>query len=770
MAFSINSLTLTGTHTITNGSTSVTGVGSAYNTQLLVGSPIVISGQTRFVATIVSATSITVTQAFTVSATSVAGTYNTTVTQSFTDASLAALSSIPAIITTARVGGFTTYDFGVLRLIVTGNLSIGAEVAPFEQIIIGQDAGPSTAPDIDVLNGGVLTLGHQYTSDGVIDSVTSQILIFEPGANKGFDESNGFTTATAFLRVNSGGTFNWMSGVINVWGGIVTNAGSTLNIGFTGMTRKPVLDYMRVSRTVDGAQQWYSQGTTNIFGMILLGGRKNAAPRSGAGFAQLSLPTVLTGIEFKYVFAAFLASSLMNPGTYVFSNIGDTRGRPLFSVGGTGSDRIVEFLNYEKGSDFLIAATTSGRSNTVRATKNYIVQTKGVSSSNISSVVYVIGKSGTQKTLSSTNGSTTTDKFLLRETIYQGATTPSSDVYFSKNNNNTDLIDIYSFNYLYEIVYQPNFELKGNLTKTTSLDHKLDANVTLSEAAAVAKLASSFSVNTVTNTITVTANSTLDDLYDVMKAWKTRNVQSQLEYPTIGTQPVTANGDTLVTAMGIVGLEFLTAGPKFKKIQANATANGAFSNIAIIGNVIQDIPTDLSGVSISGTLTYNTNTNLSNTITNTGINTVVNIGTGIVTINRVNSTIVNYTDAEINFIDSTISVIGADTVSFHPTANDRDLNLNASGTFTGSTAFKFGSTINGSLMSGTLYLRCVAGGIPFDINKVIVLGDNLVDLGTTAQLASLSAKIDLTAKEASLNIVNQGLQKASQFKSHKTNI
>jgi hypothetical protein len=44
----------------------------------------------------------------------------------------------------------------------------------------------------------------------------------------------------------------------------------------------------------------------------------------------------------------------------------------------------------------------------------------------------------------------------------------------------------------------------------------------------------------------------------------------------------------------------------------------------------------------------------------------------------------------------------------------------------------------------------VAGGIPFDVNKAIVLGDNLVDLGPTAQLASISAKIDLTAKEATL--------------------
>lgn len=297
---------------------------------------------------------------------------------------------------------------------------------------------------------------------------------------------------------------------------------------------------------------------------------------------------------------------------------------------------------------------------------------------------------------------------------------------------------------------QLDVDMTNGGTNTIPLYCESDTNVTLSENDAVAKLASSFSVNSGTNTITVTANSTLDDLYDAMKAFKTRAVTAQLEYPTIATQPVNASGTNLVTAMSVVGIEFLTTGTKFKTLQANATANGTISNLSIVGDISQATPTNLSNVQISGTLTYNTNTDTTITIIDTNINTVENIGTGIITINKVNSTIDNYTDAEINFNDSTISVIGADTVTFHPTANDRDLNVNASGSFSGSYAFKFGSTINGSTMSDTLYLRCVAGVIPFNIDKSIVLGDNLVDLGTTAQLASLSAKIDLTAKESTL--------------------
>lgn len=272
---------------------------------------------------------------------------------------------------------------------------------------------------------------------------------------------------------------------------------------------------------------------------------------------------------------------------------------------------------------------------------------------------------------------------------------------------------------------------------------------------------------TQTNKATVMAYTniaTLDQLYDRMKAeWRDNDNFPLFTFsgnelnlgsvnlvidPSASSVYAYNSGTNTVT----VKSSSLSIGTKFTNITTTGlvTANGTISNLTVNGNVSQATPTNLSDVIISGTLTYNTNSNVTITITNTSINTVVNNGTGIITINKVNSTITNYTDAEINFIDSTISVIGADTITFHPTASDRDQNINVSDTFTSSYAFKFGSTINGSTMSDILYLRCVSGGIPFDIDKSIVLGDNVVDLGITAQLTSLSAKIDLTAKEATL--------------------
>ncbi len=298
--------------------------------------------------------------------------------------------------------------------------------------------------------------------------------------------------------------------------------------------------------------------------------------------------------------------------------------------------------------------------------------------------------------------------------------------------------------------------------------------ITITESEALALTGTSFAPSGTTGgVITLSENHTVAELWQVYRAW----ISQLANFDTEDTWSY--DGTTLnIGSWTIVGLQYLMGGAI---TTSTATAVGGFSNVVINGSVVQSVPTDLDGVTITGTLTYNTNTDITITITDTVINTVQNLGTGIITINKVNSSIANYTDAEINFIDSTISVIGADTVTFHPTANDRDLNINVSGTFSSSYAFKYGSTINGSLMSGTLYLRCVAGGVPFNVDKAIVLGYNVVDLGVTAQLLTLNSKIDLTAKEtttqnklnllnSNLFIMNENIKKTSLFTPATNNI
>jgi hypothetical protein len=180
-----------------------------------------------------------------------------------------------------------------------------------------------------------------------------------------------------------------------------------------------------------------------------------------------------------------------------------------------------------------------------------------------------------------------------------------------------------------------------------------DTAVTLTESQAVAKLASSFTV--ASNVLTVTASSTLDNLYDAMKAYKTRPVQTQLEFPSIAVQPVTATGDQLTTSMTVTinaGVT-LSGGTKFKSLSSGViTLLGSITGFEVVGNVTQSAPTNLSNVSISGTLTYNTSSATAVTFTNVTANTVSNSGVGFVTVKRINSTL----------------TVGTNVVAFAPTS------------------------------------------------------------------------------------------------------
>lgn len=700
------------------------------------------------------------------------------ITQTGTDTDLSGLSAIAGVTVKVLAGGYKIYETGTLRLSINGNLTIGGTLSPLEQLVFGTDVAV-TSPLISVNNGGVLNIGRLQSANTQSIYETSRVLLYQVGQNKGYQESAATSTSTTTINILSGGTLNWYSGTIDMWGAIRFSSGSFPTIGTPANTlTKPVLDYNRVYRTAFPAQMVYSYtDKLKLYGLVFLGGAiDGSTTKRGAAFVLIVPPEVFEGYEPYFVGTAFFGSTLTGDTIFNYYNLLSAGSAFDLTDGRNVSTRglIHNYINFELGSGIKTRVATGSRSFIVVVKKQFTVNILNLAKENINGgVLYFKGREGTQLTADILNGNVGLQEFTLNQRIYDlvpAGNPPTSDEYFSKNSNSTDLIDTYVWHYGYTVSVDTGISLKGRYVLPLKYTLFVDNNTTLSENDAVAKLASSFSVNSGTNTITVTANSTLDDLYDVMKAWKTRNVQAQLEYPTISTQPVVASGENLVTAMNIVGIEFLTTGTKFKTLQANATANGIISDLSIVGNVNQATPTNLSNVQISGTLTYNTNVDTTITIINTTIGTVVNNGTGIITINKVNSTIENYTDAEINFIDSTISVIGADTVTFHPTANDRDLNTNASGSFSGSSAFKFGSTINGSLMSGTLYLRCVAGGIPFNINKVIVLGDNLVDLGQTAQLASISAKIDLTAKQESLVKMNGGLKKIAQFKPYKTDL
>ena len=95
---------------------------------------------------------------------------------------------------------------------------------------------------------------------------------------------------------------------------------------------------------------------------------------------------------------------------------------------------------------------------------------------------------------------------------------------------------------------------------------------------------------------------------------------------------VTSNGATFYSSYNLIVNGGLSSGT----ISSNVTLNGTISSgVTIIGNVSQATPTDFTGVNINGNLIYNTNTDITVTLTDcTVTGTISNNGTGLVTVVR----------------------------------------------------------------------------------------------------------------------------------------
>lgn len=189
----------------------------------------------------------------------------------------------------------------------------------------------------------------------------------------------------------------------------------------------------------------------------------------------------------------------------------------------------------------------------------------------------------------------------------------------------------------------------------------------------------------------------------------------------------------------------LAGGTKFKAIATTGSftlLNGAvMSNVTVTGNVNQANPTSLSGVTVSGTLTYNTATTQSITYTNSNIGTVANSGVGIITILQSGTVVVgDYSNAQINFLDSLLTAQGVDSVTLYSSQANANSNTSPGPVVTSSLSFKFGSSVTGLVMSGTLYVRAVIGTQTILSNLAIVKGVNLLDLGVPGQIAALTSK------------------------------
>ncbi len=228
-------------------------------------------------------------------------------------------------------------------------------------------------------------------------------------------------------------------------------------------------------------------------------------------------------------------------------------------------------------------------------------------------------------------------------------------------------------------------------------------------------------------TVTLTSTHTDAELWQYFRAWKPSNLASNDIWSFDG---VSLN----IVGWSLVGLEFLTGGIT----TSTASAGSILTNVNVTGNASQTIPTNLTNVKITGTLSYNTNSPISITYSNTTLGTVLNSGTGIVTITPSGTvTIGDYTNSKINFLDSTLTLLNATSAIVYSSSGNRDSNTSPGATITTPLLFKYGSTVSGVLMSGTVYFRVTSGTTIMLSSLTLALGANVLDLGTPGQIALL---------------------------------
>ena len=133
-------------------------------------------------------------------------------------------------------------------------------------------------------------------------------------------------------------------------------------------------------------------------------------------------------------------------------------------------------------------------------------------------------------------------------------------------------------------------------------------------------------------TITVSASRSAAQVWSAVQ-----DNLSELANATRADPFTTNNGSSFASAYTLIVSGALTSG----NVTGNVTLSGTLSSgVAITGNVSQAVPTNLSGVTIIGNLTFNTNSPITITLTDCAISgTVSNSGTGAVTISRLRSTI-----------------------------------------------------------------------------------------------------------------------------------
>jgi hypothetical protein len=584
-AFSVAPTAGVGTISIARNGMTVTGIGTNFQSPSLLGQIILVNGFNSRVTAVASGNSMTINRVPSCEITGEAFSFcasGTNINQSGVDTDPSGLSALLGV-NTYRVGIQAVYDLGVLRLALTGSAAVFYYDANRHCIVWSNQV---SAIELTIGSGRTLTITGART-DGTYTAPFYPRALAMPRVLPVGDS----TYLPAHRSVLNSGTLN----ISGVWFDTnqVAELGGTANITECKWSATDQNSNYRMNSggiTING-MELYNMSLTLLASAAALNGMRFY----NSGYTPVSLPSVAPSNPRIYTDWNFLgALPIMNN----------------FS----GNANYVEFRNFGDWAGFKLA-TNSAVNMAARFVKNVsvnVINTLGVGitdaivyrldTNNGSRVTYTADEHFIQSTVS---GVATGRILALIGRLPTGAANNSTQYTAfmdcrnaANDQSGNDILRYVSYEHLLD---KRPVNLKGTLTLFSEQTLLNDTNVTLTRTNAIAKLASSFTVDPITKILTVTANSTYDDLYDALKAYKATANAVNLATPTLDTLIVTPNGTSLEAYTGwslVVNTGItLSRGTKFEKIIFNAIT---LIGTAQITGVYQDTTGTSTVLTISG--------------------------------------------------------------------------------------------------------------------------------------------------------------------------
>jgi hypothetical protein len=592
MAFAFSTTPGVGVGTISiakNGNT-VTGVGTNFTSPSLVNQIILVNGFNSRVTAVASATSMTINRVPSYEITGETFSFVTAATvinQTGAETDPSGVSALLGV-NTYRVGIQAVYDLGVLRLALTGAAAVFSFDANRHCIVWSNQV---SAIELTIGSGRTLTVTGART-DGTYTAPFYPRAFAMPRVLPAGDS----TFLPANRSVLNSGTLN----ISGVWFDTnqVAELGGTANI-----------TECKWSSTDQQANYRMNSGNININGMdlhnmpltlIAQAGSLNGMRFYNSGYTPVSLP----------------ARTPANPRIYTDWNFQGSL--PLMN-NFSGNANYVEFVNFGDWAGFRLAtnAAVNMAARFAKAVTVSVLDTLGAGITG--AIVYRLDTNNGSRThyaadehfIQTTASGAASGKILALVGRLPAGAANNSTQYTAFMDCRNAANDQSGNDVLRYVSYEHQLSSRAINTKgigTLTSEQTLfdDPNITLGKAAATAKLASSFTVDPVGKIVTVTANSTYDDVYDALKAHKATANAVNLATPTLDNLIVSPNGSeltaytgwTLVVNSGVTlaqGVKFNFI--RFTTITNNGTITGVFASSAGTSKILE-----ISGVTDTSSL------------------------------------------------------------------------------------------------------------------------------------------------------------------------